>query len=237
MGLKMETLPPSYIGRTAASIIEERSHFDSIGCLYRAMSWLDLFERSNAWPALLYSCTEGRYGIEYLLFEELVVGAGANLSRDDYERCVREPTKLAKAINRLLPDYEKLQQFTSVIVSLAPQQLPPIIYWQPKELMKTWRELSKYLHWCGHRLETAENTEWKKIALSYVKGVLTPIWNKVTSGQSACMHPDQMHAEIRELWVEFKEGRVDADGTRIRINLLKPLLELKYVQQVAAGVA
>ena len=51
------------------------------------------------------------------------------------------------------------------------------------------------------------------------------------------MHPDQMHAEIRELWVEFKEGRVDADGTRIRINLLKPLLELKYVQQVAAGVA
>lgn len=233
----MKTLPPSHIGRTATEIVEEQSHFDSIGCLFRAMSWLDLFERSNAWPTLLYTCIEGRYGIEYLLFEELVVGTGANLSREDYERCVQEPTKLAKAINRLLPDYEKLQQFTSVIVSLAPPEIPSIIHWKPKELMKAWGDLSKYLHWCGHRLETAESAEWKKTALSDVKGVLTPIWNKVTSGQSACMHPDQMHAEIRELWVEFKEGRVDTAGARIRMNLLKPLLEAKYAQQAAAGDA
>lgn len=233
---EMKTLPPSHIGRTAAEIIAERSYFDSLGCLYRAMSWLDLFERSSSWPTLLYSCIEGRYGIEYLLFEELVVGTGANLSRGDYERCVREPTKLAKAINRLLPDYEKLQQFTSVIVSLAPQVLH-IIYWKPKELMKAWGELSKYLHWCGHRLETAENAAWKKGALSDVKNVLTPIWNKVTSGQSACMHPDQMRTEIRELWVEFKEGRVDIEGVRIRMNLLRPLLEMKYAQQATAGDA
>jgi hypothetical protein len=76
-------LPPSHIGRNAADIIERQSYFDSVGYLYRAVSWLDLFERSNAWPTLLYACIEGRYGIEYLLFEELVVGTGANLSRED----------------------------------------------------------------------------------------------------------------------------------------------------------
>ena len=198
-----------------------------------AVSWLDHFERSHSWPTLLYACIEGRYGIDYHL-RELVIGTGANLSREDYERCVQEPTKLAKAISRLLPDYEKLQQFTSAIVSLAPE-VPKVIYWKPKELMKAWGELSKYLHWCGHRLETAENAEWKKNALSDVTDVLAPIWNKITSGQSACMHPDQMNAEIRQLWLEFKADRVDLDGVRIRMILLKPMLELKYAQQAVAA--
>jgi hypothetical protein len=226
--------PPSHIGRTAADIIEQHSHFDAIGCLYRAVSWLDYFERSGTWPALLYTCIEGRYGIEYLLFEELVVGTGANLSREDYERCVQEPTKLVKAIDRIIPDYEKLQQFTSAVVSLEPN-VPNVIYWKPRELMRVWGEISKYLHWCGHRLETAENTEWKKSALSDIKGVLIPIWNKATSGQSACMHPDQMNPEIRQMWSDYRESVIDLDGVKIRMNILKPVLEMKYTQQTVTA--
>lgn len=232
MGVKKLTIPPSHIGRTAPDIIEQNSHFDAIGCLYRAVSWLDYFERSAIWPTLLYACIEGRYGIEYLLFEELVIGTGANLSREEYERCVREPTKLSKAIERIIPDYEKLQQFTAAIVALE-YSVPCLIYWKPRALMKAWGELSKYLHWSGHKLDTAENAEWKKGALSDVKGVLMPLWEKATSGHSACMHPDNMNPEIREVWSDFKDGRIDLEGARVRMNLLKPFLAAKYAQQIA----
>jgi integrase len=39
-------------------------------------------------------------GIGYLLFEELVISMGAKLSREDYERCVKDRNSLAKLIRR-----------------------------------------------------------------------------------------------------------------------------------------
>lgn len=132
-----DMLAPSHINRNAEEIIRQNSYLDSAGYLYRAVSWLDYFERIDHFPALLYACIEGRFGIEYLLFEELVIGTGTNLSRQDYEKCLKEPTKLKKAIDRLIPDYEKLQQFTSIVVILE-ARVPKLIYWEPRELMKSW---------------------------------------------------------------------------------------------------
>src|ERR1041384_7581865 len=99
---------PSHINRKPEEIILRDSYLDSVGYLYRAVSWLDYFQRINHFPALLYACIEGRFGIEYLLFEELVMGTGAKLSREDYEKCLTQGTKLKKAIDRLVPDYNKL---------------------------------------------------------------------------------------------------------------------------------
>ena len=151
-----DMLAPSHINRNAEEIIRQNSYLDSAGYLYRAVSWLDYFERIDHFPALLYACIEGRFGIEYLLFEELVIGTGTNLSRQDYEKCLKEPTKLKKAIDRLIPDYEKLQQFTSIVVILE-ARVPKLIYWEPRELMKSWGKLSEYLHWLGAKSETTRS--------------------------------------------------------------------------------
>jgi len=224
---------PSYIGRSADEIRRDNAHFDSAGYLFRAVSWLDVADRESNWPALLYSCIEGRYGIEYLLFEELVIGTGARLSRPDYEKCLRDPTKLSKLIDKLIPDYTKLQQFTAAVISLAPT-LPPHIQWSPRELMKDWGKLSEYLHWCGHRLDTAENSEWKGSAIADVRAVLIPIWETITRGHSMCLHPSDMTPEIQRVWEDFKNGKVDVEAAKFRMNLLKPLLTAKYAQQGAA---
>ena len=220
-------LPPQTTGRSPEEIITKDSYFESAGYLYRAVSWLDHFERESKPPALMYACIEGRYAIEYILFEELVLASGAKLSRTDYERCVREPTKLAKAIARLTPDYEKLQSFTKAAVSLNPGA-PNIIYWEPNKLMKGWGQLSQYLHWVGHRLETTEEDKWKREALVNVKAVLLPIWEKMSSGPSGYLLPSEMHPEILEIWNDFKADRIDLEGATIRMNLIKPLVQSKY---------
>jgi len=220
-------LPLSHFNRNPEEIITKNSYLDSMGYLYRAMSWLDYFDRIDHFPALLYSSIEGRFGIEYLLFEELVIGTGANLSRIDYEKCLRERTKLSKAIDRLIPDYKKLQQFTSALASLEPR-IPKLIYWEPKKLMKSWGTLSNYVHWCGAKIETTEVTSWRRSAYTEIKDSLVPIWEKITSGQSGFMHPDNMNPEIREIWLDFRNGIIDLDGAKIRMNILKPLLLTKY---------
>lgn len=196
---------PTHIGRTPEEIVSQNLRFNSVGYFYRAVSWLNYFQRTEHFPALLYACIEGRFGIEYLLFEELVIGTGANLSRDDYEKCLKERTKLLKAIEKLIPDYEKLQQFTSACVFLEPR-LPKIIYWQPRQLMKSWGDLSEYLHWFGARAETTELASRRARTYKEVEKTIMPIWEKIVLGRSAYLHPDNMTPEIREVWLSFKNG-------------------------------
>jgi hypothetical protein len=223
---------PPYINRNPEEIIRENSYLDSVGYIYRAMSWLDYYQRMDHFPVLLYACIEGRFGIEYLLFEELVMGTGAKLSRQEYEKCVKEGTKLKKAIDRLAPDY-KLQQYTCAVAATLPG-LPKLIYWEPAELMKSWGTLSKYLHWFGAKNETTEVALWRGGAYDHVRQVLNPIWGKIISGQSGVMHPDHMNPEARQLWLDFKSGKIDLEGAKIRLDLMKHVLRAKYAREITS---
>lgn len=220
-------LPPSHTSRKPEDIVSEKLYFDSMGYLYRAMSWLDHFERNDQFTALLYACIEARYGIEYLIFEEIVISTGADLSQEDYEKLLKSPTKLYKALKKISPEYEKLQAFAKIIVSLVPK-FPKLIQWDPKKLIKSWGKISNYLHWCGSRNNTTELSSWRVNAGIEVRGEIEPIWVKITSGQSGLMHPKDMHPEILELWHQYKDGSVDAEGIRIRLQILRPALESKY---------
>jgi len=221
-------LPPSHVSRTPAQIVGEKLHFDSSGYLYRAMSWIDYFERSYQFPALLYACIEARYGIEYLMFEEIVISTGANLSIDEYEKCLKSPTKLYNALRRISPDYEKLQGFTKIIVSSEPG-LPNIIQWNLKSLLKSWGSISDYLHWCGSKNNTTELKKWRLNAGAKIRSVVEPIWLNISSGQSAIMHPNEMRPEIRDIWEQYRNNTIDAKGVKIRMEILEPMLKAKYV--------
>ena len=221
-------LPPSHTSRTPEDILSKELYFDSVGYLYRAMSWLDYFERNDQFTALIYACIEARFGIENLIFEEIVISTGAKLSKEDYEKCLNNPTKLYKALKKISPEYEKLQEFTQIIVSLSPN-LPRIIQWKPRELIKSWGKISKYLHWCGSKSETAELSIWRANVGREMKGEIEPIWHKITSGHSGLMHPDDMHPNISELWDQFKSGDIDTESANIRMQILKPLLQLDRV--------
>ncbi len=223
-------LPPSHSFRGPEKIVGENVYFDSSGYLYRAMSWIDHFERHDQFAALHYACIDARLGIEYLIFEEIAISTGANLSSEQYEECLKSPTKLYKALMRISPDYEMLQSFVKILMSLEPN-LPNIIYWQPRKLLKSWGRLSKYLHWFGSKNKTTNLKDWRANAGRNIRELVEPVWEKISSGQSAIMHPRNMNPEIHELWIQYQNGEVDSEGIRIRMEILKPLLESMYASQ------
>ena len=209
-------LPPNHTSRKPEEIISEKVYFDSAGYLYRSMSWIDHFERHDQFAALLYACFEARLGIEYLIFEEIVISTGANLSKGEYEKCLKSPTKLYKALKRISPDYEKLQSFANIIISLEPC-FPKIIQWKPRQLIKSWAGLSHFLHWNGSKNNTVDLKRWRLNSGKRVREIVEPIWEKISSGQSGIMHPRDMKQEIYELWLDFKGDAVDAEGIKIRM--------------------
>ena len=42
------------------------------------------------------------------------------------------------------------------------------------------------------------------------------------------MHPNNMIPEIREVWLDFKNGKTDLEEAKTRMNSMKPLLLKKY---------
>lgn len=214
---------PSHTGRSPEQIIREESHLDSSGFIFRSISWLDYFKRVDHFPALLYSCIEGRFGIEYLMFEELIISTGARLSRADYRRCVNEGHKLYKLIDELSPDHEMLKQFTAAVVSLDPLA-PNLTYWDMNDLRRSWGILSEYVHWMGSKIETTEKQSWRASAANRVEQIIWPLWEKITSGRSGLLHPKDMKPKVFEVWEDFKNGKTDEAGVRIRLQLIRPLV-------------
>src|SRR5262249_41522645 len=201
---------PKYIDRLPEQIISEKVYFDSVGYIYRALSWLDIAKKRLNVSALHYAAHDARQGIEQLLFEELVLSVGTNLDRVEYKKYKGNATKLHNIVRRLSPDYEKLAQFTQAIMSTDPKT-SPIEIWNHKELMKHWGSVSNYLHWAGEPRETVESKEWIETGIKAVEAAANHIWEKTTRGYTGIMMPHKMQPEIHELWDRFKAGQVDLE--------------------------
>jgi hypothetical protein len=215
---------PSHVGKSPTDFlaIEE---LDAAGYFFKSMAWLDYFERSPSFSPLLYACVDGRQGIEYLLFQELVLSTGAKLSEEDYLRCVNEPTRFIKTIQQLSPDYALLKRFTKIVASLD-AGVPQLIDWDLGALMRNWGNLSEYLHWVGVRGRTTEDSGWLDKAHKKVSTIVKPIWICIwiciTSGQSSLLHPDDMHPRAMEVWKRFKQGEIDEHGVKFQLQVLRP---------------
>lgn len=218
--------PPNHRNRTAAEIVSEHVYHDALGFGYRATSWLDLAKRSGNFAALHYACIDARLAIEHLIFEQLVITAGKALTREAYERCLAEPRKLDKLLARFVPDYERLQEFTEIVASLSAGP-PPINRWKIKGLMKNWGVLSAYLHWSGAPVDTTENAEWQDLAVKKSAEIIEPLWEKMGSGHSACMRPEDMKPpSVRSIWEDFRIGRIDEASARVRLEIVRPLSQI-----------
>lgn len=214
---------PEFRGRTPEQIISERIHFDSVGYAYRALSWVDVAKREQNVCALQYAAHDARQAIEQLLFEEIVLSVGTQLDRKEYKKCKGNSTKLHKIIRRLNPDYNKLAQFTQAIISIYPQ-MPPLIIWDHKVLLKHWGTVSSYLHWAGEPAETTESTEWINKGIKAVEKAAMYIWGNNEKGYTGIMMPQNMQPEIRENWERFRTCEIDLDSIKRIAKIALPVL-------------
>ena len=219
---------PNYKGRSPEKIISEKIYFDSVGYVYRALSWLDVAQRDNYNPcALQYAAHDTRQAIEQLLFEEIVLSVGTELDRKEYEKCKGNSTKLHKVIKRLNPDYEKLAEFTQAIVSVEPHE-PKLVRWDHNLLMKHWGKVSKYLHWSGEPAETVESEDWITEGIAAVNAAAIYIWDKNRSGYTGIMMPKGMQPEIKDCWERFRAGKDDIDAVKRIAHIALPILKKRY---------
>lgn len=223
---------PSYRGRSPAQIISEDIFFDSVGFIYRALSWLDIAKTDNNVCAFQYAAHDTRQAIEHIFFEELVLSVGSKLDQQEYENCKGKSTKLYKIVRRLNPDYEKLVKFTQAIVSVLPSPRPKIIIWNHKKLMRHSGEVSNYLHWTGEPAETYESCNWLEQGIAIVNAIAISIWDNSKSGYTGKIIRDQMPPEIMGYWQRFRAEEVDIDEVKRIARIALPVLtERLYLYQ------
>ncbi len=195
---------PEYRGRSADVIVSENICNESSGYIYRALSWLDLAKRKRSSPAFQYAAHDTRQGIEQLLFEELVLSTGAALSRDEYQKCLGNSTKLHAIIKRLSPEREKLARFTQAIMSVASAPIDLVI-WDHGLLMKHWGTVSDYLHWSGAIDETIDSWPWVEEGISKTEQACSYIWRNQTERDTAVSSKD-MHPEMPRFGSASRQG-------------------------------
>ncbi len=215
---------PDFTNRTPGEIVTEMVNYDSVGYVYRALSWLDFAKRTRNVCALHYAAHDTRQAIEHLLFESVVLSVGTKLDREDYKKCKGNSTNLHKIINRLNPDYEKLANFTQAVLSTDPNA-PAILTWNHKQLLKYMGTVSTYLHWAGEPNEAVESDSWLDTGLQVVEEAALHIWNKKTRAASGIMMPAGMAPETRAMWERFTLGEVDLAEVKRAAQLAYTILK------------
>jgi len=213
----MSKVIPSFMNRSADSIISENIYYESSGYIYRALSWIDLARRKDSSVAFQYAAHDARQGIEQLLFEELVLSVGTKLDRTEYDKCLGNSTRLHAIINRLAPEREKLAKFNQAIFSVSSRKFS-LVVWDHKLLMKYWGKLSKFLHWAGAIDETIKVRSWVEAGITVIEEACEYIWKNQIQSESGVMMPADMRPEIRNLWERYNEDQIDIEEVKKSIS-------------------
>jgi hypothetical protein len=139
-------------GRTADEIVTNNVVDNASWHFFQAVSWLDYAKRTQKPSALHYAAFELRYGIEYLLFQLLVL-TSRGITEEEYRKCLGNPHAMRKALRSSKLEYDKLAEFTRILMSLDPRS-PKLRFWKLDELFRYWGIASEFLHFVGAQSRT-----------------------------------------------------------------------------------
>jgi hypothetical protein len=211
-------------GRSADQIVANDVLDHSSWHFFQAMSWLDLAKRTQKPAALHYAAFDLRYGVEYLLFELLVL-TNRGLTEAEYQKCLGDPHSMKKTLRSAQVDYEKLADFSRILLTLEPKA-PKLRYWKLDELFKYWGIASELLHFVGAHSRTYASEAWFVKSLARLESVLSPIWETTTMTLGfGLIARHTMEPEVFQAWQEFSAGKLKEEDLKIRMRILQPALE------------
>jgi len=213
---------PRFKNRTAEEIANSERRFTTAWTARQALSWLDLGERTDSVSALLYAALELRNAIELLWYEHIVVATGEKMTRRDYERYKGSSTKIAKHMKREGRVYEKLAEFSNIVLKTTCTNIQ-VVRWDIDRLLKAHGQLAKYLHFHGMPEETWASSEWRTRCKSEVRDIGLYLWESLKRGSTGLMKEEQMEPEVRQMWEQFREGRLSADDCEGRLRIAGPV--------------
>jgi len=209
----------------AAEIIENPLVDHSSWHFFQAMSWLDLAKRTQNPSLLHYSAFELRYGIEYLLFELLVL-TNRGLSEADYKKCLGSASAMKKLLRANRDRYERLSSFTSILMDISGAETIKLQYWKLGELFEYWGKASELLHFVGAHSLTYCDVSWFVKALARLEETINKVWlPSISTLGFGMMKPDTMEPEVRQAWEEYNQGSLSEEDLKIRMTLIQPVLK------------
>ncbi len=211
-------LIPSFTNRNPDQIVTKENFFESSGRAFKALSWLDFAKSKRNISALEYAALETRLAIEQLIFEQLIVVVGTKLGTSEYKKCSGNANKLNEIIERLIPTYEKLIEFT---IAIAQPDIP-ITKWDNRALIKHSGKVSKYLHWSGGLDTTVQSNEWFQKGIATVESAANYIWKGLTTGSTGVINiSDELKPEIKKLWDLYRNGEITLEDVKTRAKILE----------------
>lgn len=207
-----------FTGRSPEQILRNAIFDDSSWHFFQARSWIDLAKRSQLPSTIHYAAFELRYGVEYLLFELLQL-ANDSLTQRDYERCLGDPRMMKRMLSRLGANYQRLAEFTEVLLSLDPRA-PKFWFWDIDKLFRYWGTASEYLHFVGAQALTYQDANWLIKSIAALERPLEELWKGVagTIGKGI-MRPSGMNPEVHAAWIEFSTGKLAKDDLILRMQI------------------
>ena len=121
-------------GKSANEIVANLRMDHSSWHFFQSKSWLDLTKRTLLPGPLHYAALELRYGIEYLLFELLIL-TRKEISEEEYKKCLGDPSAMHKMLKEEGRPYKKLARFTEIAMSLDSNPLN-LKYWDLLDLFR-----------------------------------------------------------------------------------------------------
>ena len=204
-------------GKSPNQILKNEFQDISSWHFFQAISWLDYAKRENSPSAIQLAAFELRYGIEYLLFE-LMVLSSESISEKEYEQCLGKPDKMKKMLNAHGTNYMKLTEFCKVLLSVKDYDLK-IRFWDINELFRYWGIASSYLHFVGVHVHTFRSEQWIIKGIVELDEVLSKLWEHITSTTGhGIMRPSMMVPEVRSAWIEFSAGEITREELQVRMR-------------------
>jgi hypothetical protein len=218
---------PPYKNRTAEQIINQEYIDDSAWHIHAALSWIDYAEQNRAPVVLHYAAFHLRLGIELLWLKVFSASRGAEFGIDDYKRALKSSTTLYKLTDRFAPNYRKFAEFDQIIQSIDPRAHPPTIIWDIARLRKIHGGCGKYLL---HLQASGKTGYWSKSWIAnrtcFLKASAEWMWGLMTTrGNLVVYHPERLYPETRLVWESYLKDKTDVEGARIRLKLIRPLLQ------------
>lgn len=161
-----------------------------------------------------------RLAVEHLWFQIFGVARGAVLSLAEYDKALRNVTKLYKLIDSLAPHYRKFAQFDQIISSLDRAAHPPTIVWDIDRLKRIHGECGeRLLHFGGIPEAGYLSSTWTEDHLRFLTEAAQWMWhNMTTRGNLIVYRREGLKAATRAIWEAFKAGEIDEESTRLRLS-------------------
>ena len=207
------------------SFLEGKREVSAEWHLKQVVKWLNFDDGRKLDQVLVYASVELRCAIERSIFETLLVVKG-KLTPDEEKRCQSKDGIFA-LMREVDPVYRKTFEFTEIYVSITQTPFKVKIL-DTAYLTRMWQRLSKY---CHQQLKPQEsfnspNREFQKKGFKLIREIINYYYD-LQDTKGAYMLPSSMQPEVFAVYNDFINGRIDKQQTKIRLNLMLPVLDTR----------